>query len=73
MPAKPLKLVACAPQVDHPARTEVVGPAVVRVPHEDQPIAVGIGQRPQQRRVDRAEDGGVGADAERRGSGRRRP
>ena len=40
------------------------GPAVA-VLEEHQPIRVGIGQRPEQRRVDHREDGDVGADAER--------
>ena len=43
------------------------------LPDRDQPIRVGVRQRPQQRRVDQREDRAVGADAEReRQSPRRR-
>src|SRR5205085_12033258 len=37
---------------------------------QDQPIRVGIWQWPQQQRVDHAEDGGVGSDAERKSQDR---
>jgi len=42
----------------------------VVLPHHRQPVRIGIGERPEEQRVDDAEDGGVGADAEReRGNG----
>ncbi len=41
------------------------------VPDERQTIGFGVGQRPQQDRIDHAEDGGVGADTERQDEDRR--
>ena len=46
-------------------RCEASRVASQRLPDRDQPIGVGVGQRPQQRRVDQREDRAVGADAER--------
>ena len=49
-------------------RARITGARQVR-PDEREAIRVAIRQRREQQRVDDAEDGGVGADAERRGSG----
>jgi hypothetical protein len=55
-----------AAEVEHPARPHRVGRTLGRpVPQEHEPAGVGERQRPQERRIDDAEDGRVGADAQR--------
>jgi len=55
----------CNQRHEHRCRRRQATPIDILHGVVDQPIAVGVGQRPQQHRVDDAEDRGIGADAKR--------